>query len=57
MGAVFAWVFRWALVCAGLSVGFLIDAVNCVLLGHEDWWMPAGLAMMFALETRNKWSD
>lgn len=25
-----------------------LDALNCVILGHDDWWFPATVALLCA---------
>lgn len=30
----------------------LLDAANCVLIGHDDWWFPALIAALCAAMIR-----
>lgn len=54
MDMLLAWVVKRPLICAALSGLSLLDALNCVRLGHEDWWLPAGVAALFAAGVRKK---
>lgn len=46
------WVFERPLACAALSSLSLIDMANCIHEKHTDWWIPAGVALFFAVFVR-----
>lgn len=49
---ILSWFLRRPKACAIVSAISLLDAANCVRLGHEDWWVPASLAAAAALAVR-----
>ena len=53
MDEVLAWIIKRPMVCAAISVLSLADALNCIHLGHTDWWFPAAVAFISAFGIRN----
>lgn len=48
MIALFDYIARRPMLAAVLSAAALLDASNCVRLGHVDWFIPAGVALVLA---------
>ena len=49
---VIGYLWRRPMMAAGVAAFSIVDALNCVRLGHDDWWFPAAIAFLAACLVR-----
>ncbi len=47
----------WQAATTLFAIVCLADAVNCIRLGHADWWMPAAIALLCAMSITGECND
>ena len=46
------WFQERPMACAALALFSIADALNCISLGHSDWWFPTAVALVAAFGIR-----